>query len=60
MKIERWEAGFADRETMNGVGPLPAHVRREDGRQMVAEHLAAFEQALTEAGHKTQAIMAAS
>jgi hypothetical protein len=56
MKIERWEAGLADRETVS----LPTHVRREDGRQMVAEHLAAFEQALTEAGRKTQAIMAAS
>jgi len=60
VKIERWEAGLPDIDTVNGVPPVQMRIRREDGRQMVAEHLAAFEQALTEAGRKTQAIMAAS
>ncbi|KAG6335271.1 hypothetical protein ID866_3827 [Astraeus odoratus] len=46
-KIERWEA---ESKTITGG--------RKDGRAIVAEHMTAFEKAITEAGMKTQAIMA--
>ncbi|KAK7056281.1 hypothetical protein VNI00_002834 [Paramarasmius palmivorus] len=60
IKIERWEAGIID--TTDSLDPSPIHTpsgaRRADGRQVVQEHLQAFERALADAGMKTQAIMA--
>ncbi|KAH6916047.1 hypothetical protein BKA70DRAFT_1254593 [Coprinopsis sp. MPI-PUGE-AT-0042] len=61
VRIERWEAGMADSdsaESRMSVPMSPSRSRRIDGRKMVQEHLKAFEQALVEAGLKTQAIMA--
>ncbi|KAH7913849.1 hypothetical protein BJ138DRAFT_1145139 [Hygrophoropsis aurantiaca] len=61
VKIEKWEAGVWDGDTFdrNGLPSTPSRGRRrEDGRKVVQEHLKAFEKALTEAGLKTQAIMA--
>jgi hypothetical protein len=61
VRIERWEAGIADSDTVSGSpSTLPRTSRRVDGRKMVQEHLQAFELALAEAGQKTQAIMAVS
>jgi len=61
IRIERWEAGIADGNPVSGSPSTPPLTsRRVDGRKMVQEHLQAFEQALFEAGQKTQAIMAAS
>ena len=62
VRIERWEAGIGDSDLASGSSPStpPRTSRRVDGRKMVQEHLQAFEQALAEAGQKTQAIMAAS
>ncbi|KAF7309176.1 hypothetical protein MKEN_01120200 [Mycena kentingensis (nom. inval.)] len=48
VKIERWEAGEPEGE------------KRVDGREVVRDHLSAFERALADAAVKTQAIMAAS
>jgi hypothetical protein len=61
MKIERWEAGIVD-SSANGppVTPTQSAFKRVDGREVVQEHLRAFELALSEAATKTQAIMAAS
>jgi hypothetical protein len=61
VKIEKWEAGIMDGESIEDtvVSPLLSpRARRVDGRRVVEEHLQAFEQALTDAGLKTQAIMA--
>jgi hypothetical protein len=55
-KIERWEAGIPD-GAETPTAPF-RHMRRVDGRKLVAEHLRAFELAISEAGSKTQAIMA--
>lgn len=61
VRIERWEAGITDSDTVSGSpSTLPRTSRRVDGRKMVQEHLQAFELALVEAGQKTQAIIAAS
>jgi hypothetical protein len=61
VRIERWEAGVADGDPVSGSPSTPPRTpRRVDGRTMVREQLLAFELALTEAGQKTQAIMAAS
>lgn len=46
LKIEKWEA--------------TGHAIRADGRDVVQEHIQAFERALADAATKTQAIMAAS
>jgi hypothetical protein len=61
VRIERWEAGIADSDPVSGSPSTPPRTsRRVDGRNMVQEHLQAFERALVEAGQKTQAIIAAS
>ncbi|PBK99660.1 hypothetical protein ARMGADRAFT_1008181 [Armillaria gallica] len=63
-KIERWEAGIVDGPDSSGEStPVTSPTRingtkRTDGRQVVREHLDAFQLALTDAGLKTQAIMA--
>ncbi|KAK0202784.1 hypothetical protein DFS33DRAFT_929455 [Desarmillaria ectypa] len=63
-KIERWEAGIVDGPDSSGENtPVasPSRIngtKRTDGRQVVREHLDAFQLALTDAGVKTQAIMA--
>lgn len=62
VRIERWEAGAPDAPDGAPYSPLPAtpsRSKRVDGRKLVAEHLRAFEAALTEAAGKTQLIMAA-
>lgn len=59
VRIERWEAGMADGDVFDGTPSTPSRTR-VDGRKLVQEHLQAFENALTEAGRQTQAIMAAS
>ncbi|KAJ7576920.1 hypothetical protein C8J56DRAFT_971936 [Mycena floridula] len=56
VKIEKWEAGIVDIDS----GIASSGSRRIDGRELVQEHLQAFELALAEAGVRTQAIMAAS
>ncbi|KAK0501498.1 hypothetical protein EDD18DRAFT_1317763 [Armillaria luteobubalina] len=62
-KIERWEAGIVDGPDSSGENtPVASPTRingtkRTDGRQVVREHLDAFQLALTDAGLKTQAIM---
>jgi hypothetical protein len=61
VRIERWEAGVVDGDPVGGSpSALLRTSRRVDGRKMVQEHLQAFERALSEAGQKTQAIMALS
>ncbi|KAJ7066236.1 hypothetical protein C8F01DRAFT_1052314 [Mycena amicta] len=49
VRIERWETGEGD-----------GGAKRVDGRELVKDHLSAFESALADAAVKTQAIMAAS
>ncbi|KAJ3772650.1 hypothetical protein FB446DRAFT_703668 [Lentinula raphanica] len=66
VKIERWEAGMLDGlDTPDGdaspryvSSPKQSSHKRVDGRQIVEEHLQAFEVALADAGAKTKAIMA--
>lgn len=62
LKIERWEAGIAEGEVIDGllspVSPGRSSTKRIDGRRIVEEHLRAFELALADAALKTQAIMA--
>jgi hypothetical protein len=61
-RIERWEAGLADTPEGGTPGYMPStpgRSRRVDGRKIVAEHMRAFEAAITEASGKTQLIMAA-
>ncbi|KAG7443590.1 uncharacterized protein BT62DRAFT_934826 [Guyanagaster necrorhizus] len=63
-RIERWEAGIVDGPDSSGentpvASPMRTNgMKRADGRQIVREHLDAFQLALTDAGMKTQAIMA--
>jgi hypothetical protein len=64
VRIERWEAGITD--THEGGPPgyvpvpsTPGRSRRIDGRKVVAEHMRAFEAAVSEADGKTQTIIAA-
>ena len=59
VKIEKWEAGIVEGEGTPIAPIIPPIARRMDGRKVVEEHLEAFERALTDAGLKTQAIMAA-
>jgi hypothetical protein len=62
LRIERWEAGIAEGEGIEGptnpVSPGRSSTKRIDGRRIVEEHLRAFELALADAALKTQAIMA--
>ncbi|KAG6813857.1 hypothetical protein H0H92_006264 [Tricholoma furcatifolium] len=64
IRIDRWEAGILDGDDPDGnAPPTPTFAtprKRVDGRKVVEEHLRAFELALTDAGLKTQAIIAAS
>ncbi|KAF9054473.1 hypothetical protein BJ165DRAFT_1337818 [Panaeolus papilionaceus] len=57
LRIERWEAGIVDSDRATPSSPLPTS-KRTNGRELVKEHLAAFELALEDAALKTQAIMA--
>ncbi|PPQ62855.1 hypothetical protein CVT24_006254 [Panaeolus cyanescens] len=57
LRIERWEAGIVESDRAAPSSPLPAS-KRINGRELVKEHLAAFELALEDAALKTQAIMA--
>jgi len=58
-RIERWEAGDVDGSDSVSTPLSPTRPgRRVDGRQIVAEHLRAFELSLQDATLKTQAIMA--
>ncbi|THH09923.1 hypothetical protein EW145_g1683 [Phellinidium pouzarii] len=60
IKIERWEAGLPDDDSLV-IGTSPRlNGKRIDARRVVEEHLKAFEVALADAGTKTQAIMARS
>lgn len=62
IRIERWESGLADGDTVDitqsPASPGRPTTKRVDGRRIVEEHLRAFELALAEAAQKTQAIMA--
>jgi len=64
IKVERWEAGMLDgtdtpdENVMTSPSRSSGGHKRIDGRQFVQEHLEAFERALSDAGMKTQAIMA--
>jgi hypothetical protein len=59
VRIERWEAGIVENDLISGSPSTPPRTsRRVDGRKLVQEHLQAFELALTEAGQRTQVIMA--
>ncbi|KAF5355344.1 hypothetical protein D9758_006074 [Tetrapyrgos nigripes] len=64
IKVERWEAGLLDgtdtpdENIMSSPSRPLGGQKRIDGRQIVQEHLQAFELALADAGTKTQAIMA--
>lgn len=60
LRIERWEAGLVEGDAPAGTSTPSRASRRVDGRTLVQEHLQAFEKALTEAGQRTQAIMAAA
>ena len=57
-RIERWEAGLADDDTITSVQLGTG--KRPDGRLLVQQHLQAFEVALADAGRKTQAITSTS
>jgi len=62
LRIERWEAGITEGESIEGslspASPGRSCTKRIDGRRIVEEHLRAFELALADAALKTQAIMA--
>lgn len=61
LKIEKWEAGFVERDggdAQDTTPMTPTRSKRIDGRKIVEEHLRAFKLAVEEASLKTQAIMA--
>ncbi|OCH91495.1 hypothetical protein OBBRIDRAFT_753065 [Obba rivulosa] len=60
VRVERWEAGLESEGASGSTTPTrTAAAKRINGKQVVQEHLRAFEEALAEANIKTQAIIAA-